>query len=429
MNVTSPTVVPLLPSVTRRVAVRLIVVLVGLSLLLGAAFEASAANARPADAVKSATAKKKKKKKKAPCTRWHKVRLKRHGHYVRRHGRIVRVRHCVSRKRRKVAAAPPATPAPKASGFTVGMVSGPAPLWESNQMPGLHPRLVRFETSIDTKAGDLAQNIGGMAAKGIEVIPMATFYGRVPSTSEAQNLAGWAHAYGPGGTYWKDHPGGNFAVRHIEFGNETNDSYQFGCGPGCSGYTARAQAYAQRVRDAVNAINGPNGNPNTSILAQGDDGNCDCSQWVDGMFSAVPNLNKLVGGWTAHPYGPKSRYGPIMNELVKDTAKYGDTTLPIYATEYGISTDNGRCVNANYDWPTCLTYAQAAADMHGAIADMHATYGSRLAALMIFVQRDQASSGSSSSRESYFGAYQMNGAPKGAYTAEVQWELATYRGG
>jgi len=198
MNVTSPTVVPLLPSVTRRVAVRLIVVLVGLSLLLGAAFEASAANARPADAVKSATAKKKKKRKKAPCTRWHKVRLKRHGHYVRRHGRIVRVRHCVSRKKRKVAPAPLAAPAPKASGFTVGMVSGPAPLWESNQMPGLHPRLVRFEKSIDTKAGDLAQNIGGMAAKGIEVIPMASFYGRVPSTSEAQNLASWAHAYGPG---------------------------------------------------------------------------------------------------------------------------------------------------------------------------------------------------------------------------------------
>ncbi len=117
-----------------------------------------------------------------------------------------------------------------------------------------------------------------------------------------------------------------------------------------------------------------------------------------------------------------------MSELVKDTAKHGDTTLPIYITEYGISTDNGRCLSNNYDWPTCLTYAQAAADMHGAIADLHATYGSRLAALMIFVQRDQASSGSSSSRESYYGAYQMNGSSKGAYTAEVQYELSTYRG-
>ena len=66
--------------------------------------------------------------------------------------------------------------------------------------------------------------------------------------------------------------------------------------------------------------------------------------------------------------------------------------------------------------------------MHGAIADLHATYGSRLAALMIFVQRDQASSGSSSSRESYYGAYQMNGSSKGPYTAEVQYELSTYRG-
>ena len=113
-------------------------------------------------------------------------------------------------------------------------------------MPGLHPRLVRFEKSIDTKAADLAANIGGMAAKGIEVIPMASFYGRVPSTSEAQNLASWAHMYGPGGTYWKDHPGGNFALRHIEFGNETNGSYQLTAAARAARLRRRRPAYAQR---------------------------------------------------------------------------------------------------------------------------------------------------------------------------------------
>ena len=50
----------------------------------------------------------------------------------------------------------------------------------------------------------------------------------MPSTSEAQNLASWAAAYGPGGSFWqgKSYPA-NTAVTRIEFGNETSYSYQF----------------------------------------------------------------------------------------------------------------------------------------------------------------------------------------------------------
>jgi hypothetical protein len=146
------------------------------------------------------------------------------------------------------------------------------------------------------------------------------------------------------------------------------------------------------------------------------------------MFSAVPDLNKRIGGWTLHPYGPKQRYAPLFDQLMKDTARHGDTTLPFYATEYGISTDNGRCVSKNYQWPLCLSYTQAAANLHSSIADMHASYP-RLRALTIYHQRDQATPGSTSDYEGYFGAMQKNGAPKGAYTAEVQLELATYRSG
>jgi hypothetical protein len=305
------------------------------------------------------------------------------------------------------------------------MVSGPAPAWEAGLMPSLHPRMVRFEQSIDTPASKLADNVGGMAARGTEVIPMASFYGRVPSTSEAQGRASWAKAYGPGGTYWQNHPGGQYAMRYIEFGNETNQSYQFNCGPGCSGYKARAQQYALRARDAAQAIQAAN--PNVKLLAIGEDANCDCSDWVDGMFSAVPDLNKWIGGWTLHPYGPKQRYGPILNQLVKDTTKHGDTTLPFFATEYGISTDNGRCVNKNYEWPLCLSYAQAGANLVAAVNDMHATYP-RLRAIFIYNQRDGAKSGSTTSYEGYFGAMQNGGAPKGAYTTAVQSLLAAFRG-
>ena len=64
-----------------------------------------------------------------------------------------------------------------------------------------------------------------------------------------------------------------------------------------------------------------------------------------------------------------------MDQAVRDTAKHGDTTLPFFITEYGISTNNGQCLDSNYNWPTCLTYQQAADSLHGAIADLHQTYG------------------------------------------------------
>jgi hypothetical protein len=418
-------VVPL-PSVTRRVAVRLVVALLALALLIPAAAEANDSPSFKAAGAHAVVAKKKKRKR---CKKYRWVRVRRHGHFIKRHGRYVRVRRCAPKKKKQGATTTPVQPpaqTPPGPGFTVGLVSGPSPVWESNLLPSLHPRMVRFETSIDTPASQLAQYVGGMAAKGTEVIVLASFYGRIPSTSEAQNLASWAKAYGPGGTFWKGRSDGQYAMRYIEFGNETNQSYQFNCGPGCSGYRSRAQQYATRAKEAGQAIAAAN--PNTKLLAIGEDANCDCSEWVDGMFSAVPDLNKWIGGWSLHPYGPKSRYGPILNQLVKDTTKHGDTTLPFIATEYGISSDNGRCLSQRFDWPSCMTYAQAGANLLAAVADMHATYP-RLRAVMIYNQRDQANSGASGDYEDYYGAMQKGGAPKGAYTSAVQQLLATYRSG
>jgi hypothetical protein len=313
-----------------------------------------------------------------------------------------------------------------AQGFTVGLVSGPAAAWEARTIvPELHPRMVRFGLSIDTSLSELQKQIAGLSAKGEEALPMAEFYGRIPSTAEAQHLAAWARAYGPGGTFWRGrrnaHP-----IHYIEFGNETNESYQFGGVSSGPSYIARAKAYARRAKAAISAIKAAN--PGVGLLVQGDNGGCGCSQWVDGMFSAVPDLNRRVAGWTAHPYGPPSRYAPILSRMVSDTAKHGDRSLPFFLTEYGISSDNGRCLSGNYRWPRCLTYARAAADMHRSIGDMRAKWGSRIAALFIFEQRDMQPHGSTSNREGYFGAVQHNGGRKGPYTSEIEWEINTYRG-
>jgi len=382
-------------------------------------------------------AKKKKKKKKRHCKKGYVLKRVirgkgKHRHYVMRGKGKHRhyVRRCRKVKKKKALVPPPGVNpvGPTQTGFIVGMASGPAPAWEAQVMPSLRPRVVRFSISIDASLSDIGGAVSGMAKYGTEVIPVVMFNGRIPTTAEAQNLASWAHAYGPGGTYWQGRSNGYLAMRYIEFGNETNQEWQYGCGAGCAGFVPRAQQYALRARDAINAINGPGGNPNTKLLLAADDGGCGCSDWIDGMFSAVPNLNTLVGGWTSHPYGPPSVYREMLDRLVSDTARHGDTSDPIIVTEYGISTDNGRCLSDNYGWPKCLTYAQAATDMHNAIADMHSRYGRRLAMLMIFAQRDNAASGAESDREGYFGAFQNNFQPKGAFTTEVLNELAAYRG-
>jgi hypothetical protein len=363
---------------------------------------------------------------------------KRH-HHKRKHSRRKHRKHRKHHRRHRARKHAPATapdpvgvpvpapaPAPAPSGFTLGVVSGPAAAWEAGLVSAadLHPKVVRVPLDIGASVSTVQNQVAGLAAKGEQALLMGEFYGTIPTTSQAQNLANWAKAFGPGGTFWQGRSDGNLAVRYIEFGNETNESYQFGGVSSGPSYISRAQSYALRAKDAVAAIDGVN--PNVGLIIQGDNGGCGCSQWVDGMFSAVPDLNQRIAGWTAHPYGPKSRYGPILDEMVRELAKHGDTTLPIFLTEYGISTNNGTCLNSNYNWPTCLTYQQAADAMRGAINDIRATYGSRIAQMFIFEQRDMASN--PTDREANFGAVKSDGSLKGAYTTTIRDLLNTYRG-
>ena len=339
--------------------------------------------------------------------------------------------HKKKRKHRKHAPAPvapapaPAPQPPAPAGFTLGMVSGPAAAWEAGMTDsaGLHPKVVRVPFQLGTSVSSMQKQIDGLAAKGEQALLLAEFPGRIPSTSEAQSLAGWAQAFGPGGSFWQGRNGA-LAVRYIEFGNETNMSYQFGGVSSGSSYIARAQAYGQRARDAADAIRAAN--PGVGLLAIGDNGGSGTSQWVDGMFSAVPDLKNHIAGWTMHPYGPKGRWQPIMDKVVSDTAKHGDTTLPFFLTEYGISTNNGACLDSNYTWPTCMTYQQAADGMRGAISDMRARFGSRLAEMFIFEQRDMANN--PNGREANFGAIKSDGSSKGVFTTAIRDLINTYRG-
>lgn len=322
----------------------------------------------------------------------------------------------------------PSTPSPSTT-FQVGVVSGAAVNWELPFVKSLGAKSARMEFDINTPAADLAQYVDAYAKAGIQPLLMAGFHGRVPTAAEGRNLATWAAAYGPGGTFWAGKSySSSTAVTRIEFGNETNQSWQYpqlandANWAKSSFYASLAQSYAGAFKAAHGAI-AATGKP-VGLLAIGDTpGNW--ASWMDNVYQAVPEFSSLVAGWVMHPYGPASRWQPSMDNALAQVAAHGaPSTIPMYITEYGIASDNGRCLDDNYGWDKCMTYDQAGKALGDTVSAMRARYGSRLAAMYLYQAHDQKTPGTSGSRESYFGGLTLDGTSKGTYTSAMKSLLA-----
>jgi hypothetical protein len=309
--------------------------------------------------------------------------------------------------------------------FEMGAVVGSAQLWELSWLQQLGAHTARMEFPIDTPVSVLEPVVEGYAKAGIQPLLLAGFNGHIPSQAETQNLARWALAFGPGGSFWRSRslPAGA-AVANIEFGNETNNPYQFGETSETwyedPSFIQRAEEYARRLKSAQIAI-AQSGAP-VGLLGIADQYGGHRT-WVEAMFRAVPDLGQRVSGWTVHPYGREWRT-PIDNLIAGTQAHGAPSNIPIYVTEWGLASDNGRCLSNNFGWNPCMTYAEAAGALDSTVTAMRARYGSRLRAFYLFQARDQQPSGASTNREYYFGALQSNHGTKGAYTAEVQSLLA-----
>jgi hypothetical protein len=324
------------------------------------------------------------------------------------------------------APAPKETPPPvKETGFSVIGTAGFQPGINSGTNPQdftgtsvLGAKVVRVSFSIGAPASSLEYAIANYAAKGVRVAPLASFYGRMPTAAEAQSVAAWAKAYGPGGTYWANHAGGNLAIQTIEFGNETSYGYQYGDNAGTPSYQARAQTYAVRLKEAAEAIAATG--VKVGVLAVADDPS---GNWMNGMFGAVPNLGSYVSGWVTHPYGTSGK--SKIQGILQQTAAHGaPANIPIDITEWGISTDNGVCVTENYGLNPCMSYAEAAEQLKKSVAEIKSLVGSRLQLFLLYQVRDQEAAGASNNREAYFGLLQHEDQLKGAFTAAVQELLA-----
>jgi hypothetical protein len=302
-------------------------------------------------------------------------------------------------------------------GFQPGINSGTNPQdYTGTQILGA--KIVRISMSIGAPASAWESIVVNYAAKGVRIAPMASFSGRMPSPAEAQNMANWAKAYGPGGTFWAKRSDGNLAFQAIEFGNETSYGYQYGDNAGTPSYQARAQTYAVRVKEASEAIAATGAK--VGVLAQADDPS---GNWVNGMYQAVPNLANYVSGWVVHPYGTSGK-GKIAGLLQQTAAHGAPSNIPVDITEWGLSTDNGVCVYENYGLNPCMTYAQAAEQIKKSVAEIKAQIGNRLQLFLLYQVRDQQAVGASNDREAYFGLLQHEDQPKGAFTTAVQELLA-----
>jgi hypothetical protein len=322
-------------------------------------------------------------------------------------------------------ALPPETAPPSVPSVGIGATTGFQPGINSGTSPQdylgasiLCAKVVRIEESIGTPASALESVVANYAAKGIRVAPLAGFSGRMPTPAEAQNLATWAKAYGPGGTFWAKRADGRLAIQTIEFGNETSGGYQYHDNAGDPSYQERAKNYAVRLKEAALAISGSG--VNVGLLAVSEDWTGD---WMNGMFSAVPNLGSYIAGWISHPYG--SGWRSKIEGIVKQAAAHGvPSSLPIDITEWGISTDGSTCVTENYGLNPCMSYAEAAEQLRKNVSEIKGLLGSRLGLFEIYQVRDQQAAGVSHEREAYFGLLQHEDQPKGAYTTAAQELLA-----
>jgi hypothetical protein len=318
---------------------------------------------------------------------------------------------------------------PSSGSFHAGVVAGSALDWELSFIKQLGARDARMEFAIGTPASEIEPYVDAYAKAGIQPLLLATFNGRAPTVAEARNLGTWAADFGPNGAFWegKSYPSGT-AVQNIEFGNESSQSYQY---PSISGdpnwaktpfYLDIAKHYALRFADAQTAIQAAN--PSVGLLAVGDTpGNW--STWMDSMFQAVPDLGNRVAGWTVHPYGPSGRWERDIDGTIELAKSHGaPDAIPLYVTEYGVASDDGRCLSDNYGWDPCMTYDAAGSALTQAIAGMRSRYGSRLRAVYVYQAHDQKTTGTTTDREGYFGSLTLTGGSKGGYSTAIESLLA-----
>jgi hypothetical protein len=233
---------------------------------------------------------------------------------------------------------------------------------------------------------------------------------------DAAHYSDWVVAfirhYGPGGTFWAEHPeldASRYAIDTIELGNEP----YFG--------EMSPEDYADTVRPTLERIS-ELGLPVKVLLPSrvyGTD-----TSWIDTLYERIPNLNTLFYAFADHPYwyghdpaegsaaGPFGRIDVLRNRMNEK----GASVKPIFITEYGESTAScgGECVSE----------AVQAEHLRAMIEAVVTRSEWKVGLLSLFQLIDRGTN--SSDRELQFGLLREDGTPKPAYEI-VRAAMQLYR--
>ena len=205
-------------------------------------------------------------------------------------------------------------------------------------------------------AAHIESLIAAYAAKGVRVALLAEFYGTADTgrSAEPRRLG---QGVRPGRSYWARTATDSSRSRRSSSATRPRGGYQYGDEPGEPSYPARAQTYAVRLKESAEAITA--GGIKVGLL----DGLRRLDRGLDERHVlGGANLGSYITGWISHPYG--TGWKTKIEDIIKQAAAHGaPSTLPIDVTEWGIATDNGRCLVDNYGLNPCMTYQEAAETM------------------------------------------------------------------
>ncbi len=308
----------------------------------------------------------------------------------------------------------PPAPAPKAS-LVLGIDGGYAG-WvpsEVKQRAALGAAVTRHEWHISNPVTSEEDQVLA-AATEIHTRILALLGGN--DIGDAAHYSDWVVAfvrhYGPGGTFWAEHPdldASRYAIDTIELGNEP----YFG--------EMSPEDYADTVRPTLERIS-ELGLPVKVLLPVYLHG--ENLSWVDTLYERIPNLNSLYHAAAFHPYwyghapsapgdsGPLERLETLRQRL----NELGAEAKPIYLTEYGESTANcgGECVSEGVQ-------AEHLREMIEAVVS-HPSWKVELLSLFQLIDRGT----NSTDRELQFGLLREDGTPKPAYEI-VRAAMQLYR--
>jgi hypothetical protein len=222
--------------------------------------------------------------------------------------------------------------------------------------------------------------------------------------------------YGPHGTFWTSNP--SLPYRPAQYFEIWNEPYWINFAAGGS----NPSTYAKMYKAAV--VAGRAANPDAKYLISADlTGYASSStqvEWIDAMYTAVPDLSNYIDGVAVHPYsqprGPDvysygarwdfRRVADIRNKFLNH-----NSDKPFWLTEIGWPT----CPSAS----SCVSESNQAAYTQRMIDILKTDYSSFVRAVVLYNYHDSTSP-SPTNAENYFGLLRPDGTPKPSWTVLKQ---------